>query len=75
MSVNFEPGPERITLYFCKECQGENIAGDYAPAYCEFCEHTEFWSEFDKEAPSLKGEEENCCGQCGCGWEDLLFDN
>jgi hypothetical protein len=54
----FKPGPEKITLYFCKQCERQTVSGNYAPAKCPHCESDSFWSEFEKEAPCNRHEEE-----------------
>jgi hypothetical protein len=56
--MDFEPSPERITLYFCKQCERQTVSGNYAPAICNHCEHDEFYSEFEPGAPCNRQEEE-----------------
>jgi len=55
----FEPSPERVTLYFCKQCEKQIVAGNYAPANCDHCDGDEFWSEFDDGAPCNREDEED----------------
>ena len=54
------PGPQRITLYYCKSCEQAQVAGNYAPSECTgtSCTGTDFWSEFDDGAPCNRHEEE-----------------
>ena len=56
----FKPGPERVTPYFCKQCERQQVSGAYAPGKCTHCECIDFYSEFDTDAPCNRhGEEEN----------------
>ena len=51
-------GPQRVTLYYCKQCEMGQISGDYAPGKCTHCDSTDFYSEFDLGAPCNRHEEE-----------------
>lgn len=63
----FSPGPERITLYFCKQCEKMAVGGDYRPNKCTQCDSTDFWSEFEEGAPCNREED-------GEEWEPDLDD-
>lgn len=54
----FRLGPERVTVYFCKQCERQTVSGDYQPVSCPHCENDSFWSEFDDEAPCNRHQEE-----------------
>jgi hypothetical protein len=60
--LELEPAPEKITVYFCKECEMQTVAGNYQPASCCHCNSRDFWSEFDLGAPCNRQNEEEYSG-------------